>query len=265
MIKQIDIEIDGIDYTLPEYITVTHYGEMMRRMSLSETATEQAYDIIGVLLNIPYQVLREIDPEQLADLSVYLQHKVTSCDGGYVPSFTHKGVKYVGLNFNKITFGEYVDVVNMIKTDISIYMNIHKIAALLYRPEVDGNIAPYDIDAHELQSELFKDLPLQYFFGIFSNLFAFLTQMKKDFVVLFGEEEDEDRPKQPKEETDEDAEQSNLPYYKMIMVLAAEDFTKIDYVTSRPLVECFNHLTYIKIKIEEQKQQLLKQQNKMNL
>ena len=52
MIKQIDIEIDGIDYTLPDEITVSHYGEMMRRMSLSETIIDKAHDIIGVLLNI---------------------------------------------------------------------------------------------------------------------------------------------------------------------------------------------------------------------
>lgn len=263
MIKQVDIEIDGIDYTLPNKITVSHYGEMMRRMGLSETITEQAYDIIGVLLNIPYTILREVDPEQLTDLSVYLQNKVTSCDIGYIPSFTFNDVKYVGVTFNKLTFGEYVDMVNLIKNEASIYMNIHKLCAILYRPEVNGKIQPYDIEHHEIQSEIFKDLPLEYFFGIFKNLFTFLTQVRKDFVVLFGEEDD--LPTKPKEEKDEEEEQTNLPWYKMIMTLSGDDFTKIDYVTGRPLVECFNHLTYIKLKVEDEKQQLLQQQNKMNL
>ena len=60
-------------------------------------------------------------------------------------------------------------------------------------------------------------------------------------------------------------EQTNLPWYKMIMSLTGDDFTKIDYVTARPLVECFNHLTYIKLKVEDEKQLILQQQNKMNL
>lgn len=263
MIKQIDIEIDGIDYTLPDEITVTHYGEMMRRMSLSESVIDKAHDVIGVLLNIPYTILRELDPEQMAELSIYLQNKVTSHDVGYIPSFTFKEVEYVGVTFNKLTFGEYVDIVNLVRNEASIYMNIHKICALLYRPIVNGKISLYDIEQHEEQSEIFKELPLRYFFGIFKNLFTFLAQMRKDFVVLFGEEDD--LPQKPKPEKDEEEEQTNLPWYKMIMSLSNDDFTKIDYVTGRPLVECFNHLTYIKLKIEDEKQLLLQQQNKMNL
>jgi len=263
MIKKIDIEIDGIDYTLPENITVSHYGEIMRRMSLSESMVDKAHDVIGVLLNIPYTILRELDPVEMAELSIYLQNKVSSQDVGYIPSFTYKDVNYVGVVFNKITFGEYVDIINLIKNEASIYMNINKICALLYRPEINGKISLYDIEQHEIQSELFKDLPLQYFFGIFKNLFTFLAQMRKDFVVLFGEEGD--LPEKPKGEKDEEEEQTNLPWYKMIMSLTGDDFTKIDYVTARPLVECFNHLTYIKLKVEDEKQLILQQQNKMNL
>ena len=263
MIKKIDIEIDGIDYTLPDNITVSHYGEIMRRMSLSDSMVDKAHDIIGVLLNIPYTILRELDPVEMAELSIYLQNKVSSQDVGYIPSFIYKDVNYVGVVFNKLTFGEYVDIINFIKNEASIYMNIHKLLSILYRPEINGKISPYDIEQHEIQSELFKDLPLQYFFGIFKNLFTFLAQMRKDFVVLFGE--DDDLPQKPKEDKDIEEEQSNLPWYKMIMSLTGDDFTKIDYVTARPLVECFNHLTYIKLKVEDEKQLILQQQNKMNL
>ena len=263
MIKQIDIEIDGIDYTLPDEITVSHYGEIMRRMSLSENVLDKAHDIIGVLLNIPYTILRELNPDDMAELSIYLQNKVSSQDVGYIPSFTFKDVKYTGVVLNKISFGEYLDIINLVKNEASIYMNIHKICALLYRPEINGKISLYDIEQHEIQSEIFKDLPLQYFFGIFKNLFTFFAQMRKDFVVLFGEEDD--LPTKPKEEKDEEEEQTNLPLYKMIMSLTGDDFTKIDYVTGRPLVECFNHLTYIKLKVEDEKQLILQQQNKMNL
>jgi hypothetical protein len=263
MIKKIDIEIDGINYKMPNNITVSHYGEMMRRMSLSDNVIDKTNDLIGVLLNIPYNILRELEPSKMEELSIYLQNKVSSQDVGYIPSFTYKDVNYVGVAFNKITFGEYVDIINFIKNEASIYMNIHKLLSILYRPEINGKIRPYDIEQHEIQSELFKDLPLMYFFGIFKNLFTFLAQMRKDFVVLFGE--DDDLPIRQKEEKDEEEEQSNLPWYKMIMSLTGDDFTKIDYVTARPLVECFNHLTYIKLKVEDQNQLILQQQNKMNL
>ena len=115
MIKKIDIEIDGIDYTLPDNITVSHYGEIMRRMSLSDSMVDKAHDVIGVLLNIPYTILRELDPVEMAELSIYLQNKVSSQDVGYIPSFTYKDVNYVGVVFNKLTFGEYVDIINFIK------------------------------------------------------------------------------------------------------------------------------------------------------
>ena len=98
MIKKIDIEIDGIDYTLPDNITVSHYGEIMRRMSLSDSMVDKAHDIIGVLLNIPYTILRELDPVEMAELSIYLQNKVSSQDVGYIPSFTYKDVNYFTSN-----------------------------------------------------------------------------------------------------------------------------------------------------------------------
>jgi len=87
--------------------------------------------------------------------------------------------------------------------------------------------------------------------------------MRKEFEVLFGEEDDE--IKKPEDDKEKKEEKTNLPWYKMIMTLSDEDFTKIDYVTSRPVVECFNHLTYIKLKNEDEKMRLLQQQNKMNL
>lgn len=264
MIKQIDIEIDGINYTLPKEITVSHYGEMMMKMSFSETDLEKAYDIIGVLLNIPYQILRQLDPEKLADLSVFLQNKVTSCDIPYIKDFKFKGTNYTGLILNKMCFGEYIDMVSYIKDEASIYINIHRLCALLYRPIVNGKIVPYNIEQHEIQSELFKELPVKYFFGMFKNLLNFITQFKKQFEVLFGEEEDkrviyDDNGEEIKQDDD-----SNLPWYRMIMILANDDFTKLDYITGRPLVECFNHLTYITIKNNEEKKRRDLEKAKMN-
>ena len=49
------------------------------------------------------------------------------------------------------------------------------------------------------------------------------------------------------------------------MALSNEDFTKIDFVTGRPVVECFNHLSYIRLKNEETKRQHLERQNKNNI
>lgn len=263
MIKKIEIEIDGINYTLPKEITLTHYGEMMRRMSFSDTELEKAYDIVGTILNIPYGILRELDPQNLADLSVYIQHKILECDIPYVQSFKFNKVEYVGVVLNKMTFGEYIDVVSYIKDEVNIYINLHKICALLYRPVVDGKIVPYNIEQHEIQSEIFKELPVKYFFGIFKNLFTYLKQMRKEFEVLFGEEDD--KRLVDGEEVKPTDDKSNLPWYKMIMVLAGDDFTKIDYITGRPVVECFNHLTYISIKNEEANKRAAVQQSKMNL
>ena len=265
MINKIVIEIDGKNYTIPKVITVTHYSEMMMKMSFSETATEKAYDVIGTLLNIPYKILRELNPDSLADLSIYLQNKVVECDIPYEHTFKFNNVEYTGVIFNKMTLGEYIDMVSYVKDDNAIYTNIHKLCALFYRPLVDGKIAPYNIEAHEIQSELFKKLPLKFFFGLFKNLFTFLAQLRKQFEVLFGEEDDKRKVFDDKgEEIKEDGDNSNLSWYRMIMVLANDDFTKLEFVTARPLVECFNHLTYIKIRNDEAKKLHDLQKAKMN-
>lgn len=267
MIKKISIEIDGTEYTLPKEITITHYGELMRRFSMSETELEKTYDLISVLLDVPYMVLRELDPNKVVELSLYLQNKIQQSDTQYIPTFTFKGVDYGGINLTRMTFGEYIDLSNYMKNETSIYMNIHKICSILYRPILEKrkdkyNLKSYNIDEHLEQSETFKDLPLKYFTGSFNNLYTYIKQIRKDFVVLFGDDEDE--LYQPKLEEEEE-NNSNLPWYKMVMTLTNEDFTKIDYVTSRPVFECFNHLTYIKIKNEQLKQELLQKQNKQNL
>ena len=265
MINKIQIEIDGVDYTLPKEITVNHYGELMRKMSLSETPMEKAYDVVGVLLNIPYQILRELNPDSLADLSIYLQNKVLECDIPYEHTFKFDNKDYTGVILNKMTLGEYIDMVSYVKDDNAIYTNIHKLCALLYRPIVDGKIAPYNIEAHEIQSELFKELPAKFFFGLFKNLFSFLVQFRKQFEVLFGEEEDDRKVYDNKgEEIKKDDDNSNLAWYRMIMILTDDDFTKLEYVTARPLVECFNHLTYIKIRNDEAKKLHDLQKAKMN-
>lgn len=267
MIKKISIEIDGVEYTLPKEITISHYGELMRRFSMSETEVEKTYDLISVLLDVPYNILTQLSPEKLVELSFYLQNKIQQSDVSYIPTFTHKNIEYGGINLTRMTFGEYIDLSNYMKTETTIFMNIHKICSILYRPITQKtkdkySIKPYNIDEHLEQSETFRDLPLKYFTGSFNNLYTYIKQIRKDFVVLFGE--DDDLPLNTKPE-DEDENKSNLPWYKMVMTLTNEDFTKIDYVTSRPVFECFNHLTYIKIKNEELRRQQIEKQAKANL
>jgi hypothetical protein len=268
MIEYVRVTVDDVDYELPQEITVTHYGELMRRMSLSETEIEKAHDVICVMLGIPYTIIREFEKQKMAELSIYIQNRISECDIPYEPTFKWKGTEYGGLIMNKMSFGEYIDIVSFVNDQNSIYMNIHKLCAILYRPIINKTkekytIKEYNLDDHEELSEIFRDLPLKYFFGVFKNLFTYLKQMRKEFEVLFGEEEDE--IKKPEDDDKKEEEKTNLPWYKMIMTLSADDFTKIDYVTSRPVVECFNHLTYIKLKNEDQKLRLLEQQNKLNL
>lgn len=268
MIKKIVVTIDGIDYELPKEITVSHYAELMRRISISETEYEKAIDIISVILQIPYHEIIQLNPEKMIELSMYIQNKINESNIEYQKTFKFKDVEYGGVNLMKMTFGEYIDLASLMKSDIYIYMNIHKICAILYRPiesktKKDYVIKKYNINDHEEQSEEFKELPVKYFFGAFSNLYNYINQMKKDFVVLFGEDRD-DLPDDIKKDKKKD-EENNLPWYKMIMALTDDDFTKIDYVTGRPVIECFNHLTYLTIRNEEIKQKQLEHQNKMNL
>ena len=266
MIKDIIIEIEGVVYKIPKEITITQYGEVMRRITMSESELEKSYDLIQVLMVIPYQILRELDPTKLIELSIYLQNTINKNDLEFIITFSYNDIDYGGLDLTKMSFGEYIDLANYIKNETSIYMNINKICSILYRPIVARKkdkfiIKEYNVEEHIEQSVLFKDLPVKYFIGSFNNLYNYIKQIKKEFVVLFGEDEDDYLPKQEQKEEEE----TNLPWYKMIMALSNEDFTKIDFVTGRPVVECFNHLSYIRLKNEETKRQHLERQNKNNI
>jgi hypothetical protein len=266
MIKDVIIEIDGVVYTIPKEITITQYGEVMRRITMSETELEKSYDLIQVLMDIPYQILRELDPTKLVELSIYLQNTINQNDLDYIKTFTYNDVDYGGLDLTKMSFGEYIDLANYIKNEASIYINISKICSILYRPITSRkkdkfSIKEYNIEEHIEQSIVFKDLPVKYFIGSFNNLYTYIKQIKKEFVVLFGDEDEQDSYLPKEEHKDED--ETNLPWYKMIMSLSNEDFTKIDYVTGRPVVECFNHLSYIRLKNEELKRQHQERQNKI--
>lgn len=268
MIKRILIEIDGVDYEIPKEITITCYAELMRRFSLSESEEEKMYDLLTVVLGIPYNILRELETEKLIELSTYVQNKVENNEVEYIERFEYNGVEYGGLNLNKMTFGEYVDLASYMKNESSVYMNINKICSVLYRPIIENKgtkykIEQYNIEQQEEQWELFKELPLKYFIGSFRNLFTYLTQIKKEYEVLFGEERTDLPENDPN--NNEKEEESNLPWYKMIMALTGEDFTKIEYVTRRPIMECLNHLTFLTIKNEEIRQKQLEIQNKNNI
>jgi hypothetical protein len=269
MIKVI-ATIDDINYEIPAEVSITQYAEVMRRFSMSENEYEKALDIIAVLMEIPYQIIRDIEPEKMIELSTYLQNLIQDSEIEYQKTFKYKGVEYGGVDLSKMTFGEYIDLVSLMKNDKYIYINIQKISAILYRPIVEKKknkytIAPYDILQHEELTETFKELPVKYFFGAFLNLFHYLTQLKKDYEVLFGEARIDTTEKTEEDEKKKEEEESNLPWYKMIMALAGEDFTKINYVTSRPLVEAFNHLTYITIRNEDIRYKQLEYENKQKV
>jgi hypothetical protein len=268
MIKKILVEIDGIDYEVPREINIMIYAEVMRRFSLSESEADKVFDLLTVVLGIPFNILREINPEKLIELSNYIKEKIEQQDVEYIETFTFKDVEYGGLDLNKMSFGEYIDLASYMKNEPSIYTNINKICSILYRPIVDKKgkkykIIDYDIEQQEEQWETFKELPLKYFVSSFQNVFIYFTKIKKEYEVLFGEERMDTPENDPKREKERD--DSNLPWYKMIMALTGEDFTKIEFVTKRPIVECLNHLTYITIKNEEIRQRQIEIQNKNNI
>ena len=161
-----ELEIEKKKYVIEDYLTIGKYMDMVKL----EGIINDPVKLLSAYTEIPEDVVRKakIDNIQFvlaAIQSEYLKHEQNKV----YATFEFKGEKY-GLQktLHEINYGGYIDL-EMALTE-GIGKNIDTIMAILYRPLKwtmgdKYEIEEYDGETMKTRKEIFKDLPVEYWFG----------------------------------------------------------------------------------------------------
>jgi hypothetical protein len=161
---KINFELDDQKWTIDQ-IKIRDYYQIKTDLLLDDTNSR--YHIISVLSGCPIEILRDFTlsswNEIWQNLELMIQVEMFNHQE-VVHQFTHDGVEYGLLDFDKMTIGEFADL-DVIISDPNADSRIHEILAVLYRP-ITGRkwkkniVEKYDYDGFKHRSELFMDLSI---------------------------------------------------------------------------------------------------------
>lgn len=175
-----------IKVKIPDYLTIGQYQE------LTDTGKMDSLDkmlyIITTLTEYDEKEIKSWPVKTIAEVANSLMD-VTGAPNEFYPIVKIKDQVYGYAQLSKSSFGEYVDLENLLKEPIT---NLHEIAAMLYRPikkhrfssfsfirkyGIDAannkvtdpfkwyTVEKYDSELREERSEMMKDFPVQLILG----------------------------------------------------------------------------------------------------
>ena len=190
MKKQIEVKI-------PDYITVGKYQQMNKLESLSEL--DRIVKIISVVTGLDPKEVRQWDMDSLMLVSQAVG-EVVERKGEFHAVLEFGDTLYGFSNLSNFTLGEYIDLEEYLKEPT---VNLHKIAALLYRPvtkhnfdkisflvknsikiannKVENVFEHYKLEAYDSEvvgerHEMFKQFPVHIVLGALAFFFAVGSQ-----------------------------------------------------------------------------------------
>lgn len=174
-----NINLDGQVIEVKDYMSISQYQKFIQN---EETYKSNPAELLSLWLNIPILQLKDYPLEEVKFVEKYLTEEITKefNEDKLYEVFEFEGVEY-GLenDWSKLAWGAWVDF--QVLSAENIQQNIHSLMAILYRPiESKGKkgnykIKPYKASEIQERAELFKNLPIQYWFGA-ANFF-FLTSI----------------------------------------------------------------------------------------
>lgn len=175
----IEIQLNDRVVEVKEEMTISQYQNYQKYKELYD---KEPGRLLAMFLDVSYNELKDIPKSQVDFVQQYISGKMMGIeykDETYF-KFKHNGVLY-GLenDWSKLAWGAWVDL-EVFSSD-KLDENIHRIMAILYRPITDEGkknykIEPYKSDDIEDRAEIFKTLPIKYWFGAAS--FFFLVSNK---------------------------------------------------------------------------------------
>ena len=227
------IEIGGKTYKVPERISVAQFEGVQTWGIESQAARIMC---ISTITGAPVADIKTLTDDEIemtfamASLSMKSIENPKPYDGP--------------LDFNNITFGQFVDL------DVITYedLNTHLAQAI----SIIWNCTPEEV----------RDEPLDKYLSGLGEWAECRAKVYTQFSEFFGLGEDH---QQAAEDLDIDIEAADIKrtWYQAIITLAGEDFLKMNSVVERPVIECMNYLAYMKDQAKKREAELKKQQAKM--
>ena len=238
------IEYGGEHYVLQEP-TIKVWSEVMKFRELLDD--EELYiKMISVITGLKREDILKADASQINEVGEKLKTYLWRESKQLFPEFTHNKITYRLCDFNKMSFGQFVDIETFLKKDESYRIaNLNELCAYLYC-EKDLNYSDSDF---QKRIEVMKDVPVKY---VESSLFFFVEFRKgitKTFSTLF-----------PETAVVEDNEDKNnfgefWGWYAIISRLAEDRIWLFNEITNLPLISCLNHVSYIYDVNQQRKQE----------
>lgn len=174
----IEIVIDDKIIEVPSELTIEQYQNLKRYKHIYE---KDKTKLLAMYLNVSSSELKDLPAQQVEFVEKYISSNLLEEDykDETYECFNFDGVEY-GLenDWSKLTWGAWVDL-EVFSAD-NLDENIHKIMAVLYRPVVSKKKKKYTIEKYksdeiEDRAEIFKKLPLKYWFGAASFFFLLVS------------------------------------------------------------------------------------------
>jgi hypothetical protein len=181
----IKFKIDGVQYQLPEFISIEKYTKIYKVKDLFSDDYFAA-KIVNIVSEAPLEDLLDGEFNEVQKLSYYVLSLIPQSKPKFIDRFTLNGVEYGFIpDWKDLTFAEFADLDTLsTKKADEILDNLHIIAAIMFRPITDINnnniykIEKYNIDTMKERAQLFKKeldikyvLGAQFFFINFANKF----------------------------------------------------------------------------------------------
>ena len=168
---------------IPTNINDITVGEYLKFIEVNKEDADEEFLIhktISIFCDIPMKDVLTIDAKQAQDIALEI-YAVLNQKAEFVDKFELNGIQYGFIpNLEDLSLGEYIDLETYLKDQ----KNLHKVAAVMYRPITKKYSDLYDIENYSanLRSQQdMKDAPI----GIISQAVVFfyniVNELLKDF------------------------------------------------------------------------------------
>ena len=173
------IEFDGIDYLVKN--PTIHIWAQLNLFKDIEEEDDYNVSLISLTTGIPEDKIRQAKHKEVKKAANYLADYFIKNAEGFHTQFEFEGVKYKFVNLNNLTFGEFVDLDEFLKKDISYRKgNMEQMMAILYRPvDENGEIEKYNSETAQTRAHKFKNLEVKYLTGTLRFFFL----LRKELAV----------------------------------------------------------------------------------
>jgi hypothetical protein len=169
------LQLDDKKITVDPQLKIWQYQKFNKGNGITGTTT----DLLALYLDMPAKKLKNLPKSQVDLVTSYITNSIEQANPNeFVPTFIHDGIEYGFENrWEKLAWGAWQDL-EILSSGDNVADNIHSIMAVLYRPVIGSDkkgyiIQPYDSETVSIRAELFKDIPVNYWFGC-ANFFLLI-------------------------------------------------------------------------------------------